>query len=414
LFTTDELRLTKGEIGIMGRALDGIRVLDLTLWEAGPSCTETLAWLGAEVIKIEPPGGEQTRRGLSEDPDKDSWFFLLLNANKKAVTLNLKSERGRALFERLARDADVVVENLGPGAVERLGLGYERLRQINPRIVFTSVKGFGSSGPYAQFKSYEWIAQAMAGVMSQTGPADGPPMRVHAGLGDTASGIHAVVGILAALLQRHATGVGQRIEIAQQDVVVNLRRVYFSDYLRNGTPAPRSGNRSATSAPSGVYRCRPFGANDYVFLHANTPEMWRALTRVIGRPELADDPRYQTQASRVERVHEVDALVEGWTETRTKQEAMDLLAAAGVPCGAVLDSAEVMSNQHLIERGMIVDVEHPVRGKFRMPGNAIQMSGSETTVTRAPLLGEHNQEIFGKLAGLSPEELASLAADGVI
>jgi formyl-CoA transferase len=208
--------------------------------------------------------------------------------------------------------------------------------------------------------------------------------------------------------------VGQRIEIAQQDVVVNLRRVYFSDYLRNGTPAPRSGNRSATSAPSGVYRCRPFGANDYVFLHANTPEMWRALTRAIGRPELADDPRYHTQAGRVERVHEVDALVEGWTEARTKQEAMDLLAAAGVPCGAVLDSAEVMSNQHLIERGMIVDVEHPVRGKFRMPGNAIKMSGSETTITRAPLLGEHNQEIFSKLAGLSPEELASLAADGVI
>jgi len=398
----------------MGRALDGIRVLDLTLWEAGPSCTETLAWLGAEVIKIEPPGGEQTRRGLSEDPEKDSWFFLLLNANKKGVTLNLKTDRGRALFERLAANADVVVENLGPGAVERLGLGYERLRQINPRIVFASIKGFGSTGPYAQFKSYEWIAQAMSGVMSQTGHADGPPMRVQAGLGDTASGIHTVVGILAALLQRHATGVGQRIEIAQQDVVVNLRRVYFSDYLRNGTPAPRSGNRSATSAPSGVYRCRPFGANDYVFLHANTPEMWRALTRAIGRPELADDPRYHTQAGRVERVHEVDALVEGWTEARTKQEAMDLLAAAGVPCGAVLDSAEVMTNQHLIERGMIVDVEHPVRGKFRMPGNAIQMSGSETVVTRAPLLGEHNQEVFSMLAGLSPEEITSLAADGVI
>ena len=398
----------------MGRALDGIRVLDLTLWEAGPSCTETLAWLGAEVIKIEPPGGEPTRRGLSEDPDKDSWFFLLLNANKKGVTLNLKSERGRALFERLAMDADVVVENLGPGAVERLGLGYERLRQINPRIVVASIKGFGSTGPYAQFKSYEWIAQAMSGAMSQNGPADGPPMRVPAGLGDTASGIHAVVGILAALLQRQTTGVGQRIEIAQQDVVVNLRRVYFSDYYQNGAPGPRAGNRSATSAPSNVYRCRPFGANDYVFLHANTPEMWRALTRVIGHPELADDSRYQTLTSRVERVDEVDALVERWTETHTKQEAMDLLAAAGVPCGAVLDSVEVMSNRHLIERGMIVDVEHPVRGKFRMPGNAIQMSGSPTKVTRAPLVGEHNQEVFGKLAGLSPEELASLAADGVI
>jgi formyl-CoA transferase len=239
-------------------------------------------------------------------------------------------------------------------------------------------------------------------------------MRVPAGLGDTASGIHAVVGILAALLQRHTTGVGQRIEIAQQDVVVNLRRVYFSDYYQSGRPGPRAGNRSATAAPSNVYRCRPFGANDYVFLHANTPEMWRALTRVIGRAELADDPRYGTLTSRVQRVDEVDALVERWTETHTKQEAMELLAAAGVPCGAVLDSVEVMTNQHLIERGMIVDVEHPVRGKFRMPGHAIRMSDSPTRVTRAPLVGEHNQEVFGKLAGLSLDELSSLAADGVI
>src|SRR5437870_13854493 len=215
----------------MGNALDGIRVLDVSQYEAGPSCAETLAWLGAEVIKIEPPSGEVSRRGFGgERPDVDSAFFCVLNANKKGVTLNLKSERGRKMFEGLAKTADVVIENLGPGAMDRLGLGYEALSKINPRIIMASVKGFGSEGPYASYKSSEMIAQAMSGVMSLTGAPDGPPMRVEAGLGDTGSGLHAAIGILAAIVQRQATGVGQRIEIAQQDVVINLTRIHFRDY----------------------------------------------------------------------------------------------------------------------------------------------------------------------------------------
>src|SRR5215831_9863151 len=336
----------------MGKALDGIRVLDLTQYEAGPSCTETLAWLGAEVIKIEPPGGEPARLGIGDRPDMDSVFFCLLNANKESVTLNLKSERGRLMFESMVTQADIVVENLGPGSMERLGLGYEALARINPRIICASVKGFGSEGSYAGYKSFEMIAQAMGGVMILTGSPDGPPVRVEAGLGDTGAGLHAAIGILAAIVQRQVTGIGQRVEVAQQDVVVNLTRIHFRDHHVGVNPIPRRGNRSPGAAPSNLYRCRPFGPNDYVFIHVANQDMWKTLTRVIGQPELADDPRFAEKSGRVAHVAELEGIVDGWTQKRTKHEVMELLAAAGVPCGAVLDSGEVMSNEHLRSRGM--------------------------------------------------------------
>ena len=398
----------------MSKALDGIRVLDLTQYEAGPSCTETLAWLGAEVIKIEPPTGEPARRGLSERPDMDSVFFCLLNANKRGVTLNLKSERGRRMFEDMARNADVVVENLGPGAMDRLGLGYEALAKLNPRIICASVKGFGSEGPYAGYKSFEMIAQAMGGVMSLTGSPDGPPMRIEAGLGDTGSGLHAAIGILAAIVQRQATGVGQRIEVAQQDVVVNLTRIHFRDHYLGVPAIPRKGNRSPGAAPSNLYRCRPFGPNDYVFIHVANTDMWKLLAKAIGHAELADDPRFKDREGRVSRNAELDALVEAWTGQRTKHEVMEMLGAAGVPAGAVLDSGEVLSNEHLRGRGMVVDIEHPNRGKMTMLGSPIRLSASPTEVTRAPLLGEHNAEVYGRLLGLGEAEVAALRRDGVV
>ena len=398
----------------MAKALEGIRIVDLTQYEAGPSCTQTLAWLGAEVIKVEPIGGEANRFGLTDKPGLESWGFLFLNANKKSVTLNLKHARGRAILEDLLRRADVLVENFGPGAMERLGLGWEALRRINPRLIAASLKGFGSSGPYSGYKSFEFVAQAMAGLMSLNGQPDGPPLRVPAGVGDTGAGLHCVIGILAALVQRQATGEGQQVEVAQQDAVASLTRIHIREQYMNGQPVPRRGNRQFGSAPVGCYRCRPGGPNDYLFIHGVTLDMWQALMRTIGRPDLADDPTLQTRMSRYERVDEIDALIEAWTEKHTKHEAMEILAGAGVACGAVLDSGEVLANEHLRARGMVVDVEHPGRGRFPMLGNPVQLSASPTQVERAPLLGEHNADVYGGLLGLSADDLAELRRDGAI
>jgi len=384
----------------MPKALDGIRVLDLTQYEAGPSCTQMLAWLGADVIKIEAPGGEPGRTALSDKRGEDAWFFLLLNSNKKGVTLNLKAPRGRAMFEDLVKTADVVVENMGPGAMERLGLGYESLKKLNPRIIAASVKGFGSTGPYADYKSFEWIAQAMAGAMSMTGSPDGPPTKA--------------IGGLAAIVQRHATGVGQQVEVAQQEAVVNLLRIHLRESYTTGKPAPRQGNRSAAAAPSNIYRCRPGGSNDYVFVHCATAEMWKSLVTILGRPELADDPRYADRRDRVQFIDEIDAMIETWTEKHTKHEALEILAGAGIPCGAVLDSNEVLADPHMKARGMITELEHPRRGKYPMPANPVRMSASPTEVVRAPLLGEHNAEIYGRLLGYGDKDLEQLRKDGVI
>src|SRR3989338_40917 len=346
----------------MARALAGIRVLDLTQYEAGPSCTQMLAWLGADVIKIEPPGGEPGRTVVSDKRGEDAWFFLLLNSCKKGVTLNLKSPRGRAMFEALVKRADVVVENMGPGAMDRLRLGDAAPRTLNPRTIAASVRGFGSGGPYAEYKSFEWIAQAMGGAMSMTGWPDGPPTKAIGGLADTGAGLHTAIGILAALVQRQATGVGQQVEAAQQDAVVNQLRIHLRDTYADGKPVTRQGNRSVNAAPSNLYRCRPFGPNDYVFVHCASVEMWKALTTIVGRPGLGGDPRYADRRDRVQFVDEIDALIEAWTEKRTKHEVLEILDGAGVPCGTVLYSSEVLTDPHLRASGMIVPLEHPSRG----------------------------------------------------
>ena len=398
----------------MPKALDGIRVLDLTQYEAGPSSTQMLAWLGADVIKVEPPTGEPGRTALSDKRGEDAWFFLLLNSCKKGVTLNLKAPRGKAMFEELVRNSDVVVENMGPGVMERLGLGYEHLKRLNPRIIHASVKGFGSGGPYSDYKSFEWIAQAMAGAMSMTGTPDGPPTKAIGGLADTGAGLHTAIGILAAIIQRQATGVGQQIEVAQQDAVVNLLRIHLRETYISGKPAPRQGNRSVAAAPSNIYRCSPGGPNDYVFIHCATVEMWKSLTRIVGRPELGADPRYEDRRDRVAFMDEIDTMIEEWTAKRPKHEVLSILAGAGVPCGAVLDSTEVLSDPHLRQRGFITDLEHPRRGVYPMPGNPVRLSESPTEVVRAPLLGEHNGEVYGKLLGVGQAELDTLRRDGVI
>ncbi len=318
------------------------------------------------------------------------------------------------MFEELIKTADIFVENLGPGSIERLGFSWENVSRMNPRVIMCAIKGFGGPGPYESYNSFEMIAQAMGGVMSLTGTADTPPLRIEAGLGDTASGLHAAIGILAALEQRHRTGAGQLIEIAQMDVVVNLTRIHFREHYSGVNPIPRHGNRSPGAAPSNTYRCHPLGPNDYVFIHVANLDMWKSFTRVIGRPELGEDPGLADKQQRLARVAELEAIVEDWTGKRTKHEVMELLGAAGVPCGAVLDSGEVLSNEHLRGRGMITDIEHPTRGRMAMPGSPIRMSASPTEVTPAPLLGAHNVEVYGKLLGVSEAEVASLKRDGVI
>jgi formyl-CoA transferase len=394
-------------------ALSGIRVVDLTNNQAGPSCGQLLAWFGADVIKVEEPGkGDVARTSMADRPDADSLFFLSFNANKRSLTLNLKSPQGKDVFRRLLTPADVLLENFGPGVLDRLGFGWEALRALNPRLVYATIKGFGSYGPNSEYKSYEPIAQAMGGAMSVTGFPDAPPTYTWASIGDSGTGLHCVIGILAALIQRHATGQGQQVEVSMQDAVVNLIRVALRDHQRFGKTVARGGNQLGAGVPGTTYRCHPGGPNDYVFVFAQQ-QMWHPLLRAIGRDDLIGDPRYETQAARLERRDEVNALVEAWTSKRPKHEVMKILAGAGVPCGACQDTGEVLNDPHLHAREMIVEVEHPVRGHYLTAGNPVKLSASPTKIGMAPLLGQHNQEVLNEL-GYGEADIAALKAAGAI
>jgi formyl-CoA transferase len=397
------------------KALDHIKILDLTQFEAGPSCTEILAFLGADVVKVEPPkGGDQGRYLVTEKPGLDSPYFLLLNANKKSISINLKSEKGLSIFKQLVPHFDVLVENYGPGAVQALGLGYDVVSKINPRLVYAQVKGFGTYGPYSGYKSFDMIAQATGGAMSVTGTQDTEPLRPGPTIGDTGTGIHCAVGILAALLQREKTGRGQRIEVAMQDAVVNLTRIGMMGHYMGDVPAQRRGNRVASLAPTDLYPCSPGGTNDYAYIIATTKEMWENLITAIGRPDVLTDPRFSDPRSRSHHFDELFDIIASWTRQRDKFSVMRTLAEVGVPCGAVLDSGDVLSNEHLKVRGMIRTIEHPTRGSFTMPGCAVQMSDSPVDVQPAPLLGQHNGDILGSLLGLSQVDLANLKESGII
>src|SRR6185436_6581844 len=318
----------------MPGALAGIRVVDLTNNQAGPSCGQILAWLGADVVKVEEPGkGDVARYSQKDRPDADALFFLAFNANKRSLTLNLKHAGGAEVFRALLKTADVLLENFGPGVIERLGFGYPTVRALNPRLVYASIKGFGSYGPYRDFKSYEPIAQAMGGAMSVTGTPDGPPTYIWPSIGDSGTGMHCVIGILAALMQRHTTGLGQQVEVSMQDAVVNLIRVSLRDHQRLGKTMERTGNQLGASAPGTTYRCSPRGPNDYVFIFAQQ-QMWHPMLRAMGREDLVGDPRYDSPTARLQKKEEVDALIETWTSQRSKHEVMKILAGAGVPCGA--------------------------------------------------------------------------------
>ena len=408
----------------MTQALDGVKVLDMTHVQSGPSSTQMLAWLGADVIKVETPGrGDVTRGQLRDIPDVDSLYFTMLNCNKRSITLNMKSEDGKRIFAELAARADVLVENFGPGVMDRLGFTWERLQEINPRLIYGSIKGFGR-GRYANFKAYESIAQAMGGAMSTTGFEDGIPLTTGAQIGDSGTGIHLVAALIAALYQRVTTGRGQRVEVAMQEAVLNLCRVKLRDQQRLahgplseypnenfGDEVPRSGNASGGGQPGWTVRCSPGGANDYVYVIVQ-PLVWPALTALIGRPELADDPEWSTPAARLTKLDRMFALIETWSVQHTKWAVLDQLNALNVPCGPILSTRELLEDETLAELGAVVTVDHPERGPFKTVGCPLRMSDSPVEVRRSPLLGEHNAEVYGEL-GYSAEQLAELVSAGI-
>src|SRR5215472_4158151 len=402
-----------------GPALRGVRVLDLTQFEAGTSCTETLAWLGADVIKVEPPGrGEQGRFASTDVPGLDSYYFLLLNANKRSITLNLKHREGGRLLGRLLEQADVFVENFAPGIIERLGFGYDAVRRVNPRLIYAQVKGFAPDGPFGSFPAFDMIAQAAGGALSLTGRPDDAPVKPGPTIGDTGAGLHLAIGILAALFQRERTGTGQRVEVAMQETVINYCRISFARQLLTGRAAERWGNQSqlGMTAPSGIYPCSPGGPNDYVFIYTTRAgnHQWERLLDVIGRADFKGDPRFVNPLQRAANAGAIDEAISAWTRQYTKREAMDRLGKAGVPAGATFDTLELTEDEHLNRREAIVSIDHPTRGPLKMPGWPVKMEQSHVRVEAAPLLGQHNREVYTTLLELNEGELARLREQGVI
>jgi len=399
------------------KALEGVRVIDFTHDQAGPSCTQMLAWLGADVIKIERPGVGDRARIISRGdvPHSDSYFFMVLNNNKRSTVIDLKSEKGKDLARRMVEKADIVTENLGPGAMDRLGLTWENIHKMNPRAIYASVKGFGSFGPYADYKCFESVAQAMSGAMSVTGTPD-LPMLTGANVGDSGTGMHLAIAVLGALYQREQTGRGQRVEVAMQEAVLNLTRTKFAYTFATRKPHPRTGNQSASNTFAELYRCAGDKPTDavYIMLAPDNPEAFKALARILERPDLLTDPRFNAPLERIKHYEELGAIISAWTTRHDKRTVMKTLADAGVACGMLLDTVEVLEDPHLRARGTVYDIDHPTRGRTPMIGSPMRLSDSPADNRRAPMLGEHTAEVLKELFGYGDEEIAALKAEKVI
>lgn len=408
----------------MDKALSGIRILDMTHVQAGPTSSQLMGFLGADVIKLESPAGDATRKQLRDIPDADSLYFTMLNCNKRSITVNLKNEQGKAVFTKLLKICDVVMENFGPGVLNRLGFGWEIVHEINPRIVMASIKGFGTEGPYAAFKAYENVAQAMGGAMSTTGVPEGPPYATGAQIGDSGTGVHLMAGILAALLQRERTGRGQYVECAMMDCVMNLARVKWRDHQRIergplpeysrqefGTFTPRAGNDSGGGQLGNAVKCKPGGPNDYLYVVVQE-HVWAALARRIGGDELVADPRFDNIDVRRANQAEMWRMLEGFASDHTKRELMAILNDIDVPCGPIMSTEDLIDDEHVKLREMMVELDHPERGKWVNLGCPIKLSDSPVDVTRSPLLGEHTDEILDEVLGYSDEEIGDLKEAG--
>ncbi len=409
------------------KALEGIRVLDMTHVQSGPTCTQLLAWFGADVIKVERPGvGDATRGQLRDIPDVDSLYFTMLNHNKRSITVNTKSVAGKQIFTRLIESCDVLAENFAPGALDRMGFTWERIQEINPRIVYASVKGFGP-GPYEDCKVYENVAQCTGGGASTTGFDDGPPTVTGAQIGDSGTGLHLALGIVTALFQREQTGRGQRVVCAMQDGVLNLCRVKLRDQQRlahgplkeypqypNGTfgdAAPRSGNSSGGGQPGWIVKCKGWEDDPNAYIYVITQAAaFAGLARAIGREDWLEDPEWNTPEARLPKLEQVFDEIEKWTKTKNKFEAMEILNPLNVPCGPVLSMKELAQEPSLRETGTVVEVDHPTRGRYLTVGNPIKLSDSPADVARSPLLGEHTDEILASVLGMGADEIEAAKA----
>ena len=415
----------------MSKALDGVRVLDFTHVQSGPTCTQLLAWFGADVIKVERVGeGDATRGQLQDLPGVDSLYFTMLNHNKRSITLDTKKTRGKEVLDSLIRQCDVLVENFAPGALDRMGITWEHIQAINPRMIVASVKGFGP-GPYENLKVYENVAQCAGGAASTTGFEDGPPLVTGAQIGDSGTGLHLALGIVAALYQRNTTGRGQKVLAPMQDAVLNLCRVKLRDQQRLerthtmheypqypdgkfGDAVPRSGNASGGGQPGSVLKCKGWETDPNAYIYFITQSgVWDDVCRVIGEEDWIGDEAYATPAARLLHLKPIFARIEKWTMTKTKFEAMEILNKYDSPCGPILSMKEIAREPALRATGTIVEVEHPTRGKYLTVGTPIKLSDSPTEVTRSPLLGEHTDEVLD-LLGYSAQDIAQLRAERVI
>ncbi len=392
----------------MTQALTGTRVIDMTHNQAGPACAQLLGFLGADVIKLEEPKGGDIARAQNND----ELFFLSFNANKRSLTLNLKTDEAKVHFRSIIAQSDVLIENFGPGALDRMGLGWDDLRKINPRLIYATIKGFGNYGPHAHMKSFEPIAQAMGGGMCVTGFADGPPTYNWPSIGDSGTGMHMAIAILAALNQRHATGLGQHVEVSMQEAVLNLIRISLREHQRSGVPV-RTGNQLGKTVPGTTYPCAPGGPNDWVYIYA-PPQMWSAVCKVLERPDLEHNPLFKSPNDRWENRAALDAIVAEWTSKRSKFEAMQRMGDAGVPAGACQDTAEVLADPHLNARDMIHELEYPPLGKFKTVGCPLKLSASPVSITRPPMLGEHTENVLAELCGVPTAETQRMKREGIV
>ncbi len=418
--------------GAAGKALEGVRILDFTHVQSGPTCTQLLAYMGADVIKVERPGvGDITRGQLRDVPNADSLYFTMLNGNKRSITIDSKHPKGKEILDRLIKYCDVLVENFAPGALDRMGLTFEYIHKLNPRMIVASVKGFGP-GPYEDCKVYENVAQCAGGAASTTGFREGPPLVTGAQIGDSGTGLHLALGIVSALYQRNRTGRGQKVLCAMQDGVLNLARVKLRDQQRlahgplkefsqfgEGVPfgkaTPRAGNDSGGGQPGWILKCKGW-ENDpdaYIYFITQAP-VWGAICDLIGKPEWKTEPDYATPNARLPRLKHIFHVIEQWTMTMSKFEVMEKCNAVDIPVGPILSMKEIAEEPSLRATGTVVEVDHPTRGKYLTVGNPIKLSDSPCEVERSPLLGEHTEEILGKVLGYSASEVAEIKGSGAI